>query len=146
MRKGNSIQVIADLAIADFRLLPSGANRKSEIDNRKLQDPTRPSKVLTACRHPRRQRAISDVGVLGTLIAEDRKVEISKALAALQPLYGKSNVEIITTDGKRVRGIIRSMKTTQALTTPSVKVECPNGEIVKIPFPTIAEIKDHNKS
>jgi hypothetical protein len=86
------------------------------------------------------------VGVLGTLIAEDRKVEISKALAALQPLYGKSNVEIITTDGKRVRGIIRSMKTTQALTTPSVKVECPNGEIVKIPFPTIAEIKDHNKS
>ncbi len=73
-------------------------------------------------------------------------MEISKALAALQPLYGKSNVEIITTDGKRVRGIIRSMKTTQALTTPSVKVECPNGEIVKIPFPTIAEIKDHNKS
>jgi hypothetical protein len=72
-------------------------------------------------------------------------VEISKALAALQPLYGKGNVEIITTDGKRVRGTIRSMKTTQALTTPSVKVECPNGEIVKIPFPTIAEIKDHNK-
>jgi hypothetical protein len=73
-------------------------------------------------------------------------VEISKALAALQPLYGKSNIEIITTDGKRVRGTIRSMKTTQALTTPSVKVECPNGEIVKIPFPTIAEIKDHNKT
>ncbi len=71
-------------------------------------------------------------------------MEVSKALATLQPLYGKSNVEIITTDGRSVRGKIRSMKTTQALTTPSVKVECANGEIVKIPFPTIAEIKDHN--
>jgi hypothetical protein len=71
-------------------------------------------------------------------------VEVNKALAALQPLYGKGNVEIITTDGRRVRGIIRSMKTTQALTTPSVKVECANGDIIKIPFPTIVEIKDHN--
>ncbi len=71
-------------------------------------------------------------------------VEITKALAALQPLYGKDNVEIVTLDGQRVRGTVRSMKTTQALTTPSVKIECANGEIVKIPFPTIAEIKDYN--
>jgi hypothetical protein len=77
----------------------------------------------------------------GTLI-----VEITKALAALQPLYGKDNVEIVTTDGRRVRGTVRSMKTTQALTTPSVKIQIANGEIVKIPFPTIAEIKDHNLS
>src|SRR3954452_7977115 len=75
---------------------------------------------------------------------EDLILEITKALAALQPLYGKDNVEIITTDGRRVRGTVRSMKTTQALTTPSVKMEIANGEIVKIPFPTIAEIKDHN--
>src|SRR5215204_4373275 len=73
-----------------------------------------------------------------------RTVEITKALAALQPLYGKDNIEIITTDGKRVRGTVKSMKTTQALTTPSVKMEVANGQIVKIPFPTIAEIKDHN--
>ena len=71
-------------------------------------------------------------------------VEITKALAALQPLYGKNNVEIITTDGKRVRGTVRSMKTTQALTTPSVTIEIANGQIIKIPFPSIAEIKDHN--
>src|SRR5262245_41343416 len=71
-------------------------------------------------------------------------VEITKALAALQPLYGKDNVEIITTDGRRIRGTVRSMKTTQALTTPSVKMLCPDGQIVKIPFPTIAEIKSHN--
>jgi hypothetical protein len=72
-----------------------------------------------------------------------RTVEVTKALAALQPLYGKDNVEIITTDGRRIRGTVRSMKTTQALTTPSVKMLCPDGQIVKIPFPTIAEIKSH---
>lgn len=71
-------------------------------------------------------------------------MEVTKALAALQPLYGKDNVEIVTLDGKRVRGTVRSMKTTQALTTPSVKMECANGEIVKIPFPLILEIKDYN--
>jgi hypothetical protein len=38
------------------------------------------------------------------------------------------------------------MKSTQALTTPSVKMLCADGRIVKIPFPTIAEIKDHNIS
>jgi hypothetical protein len=73
-----------------------------------------------------------------------QKVEVTKALAALQPLYGKDNVEIITLDGRRVRGIVRSMKTTQALTTPSVKMERADGEIVKIPFPHISEIIDHN--
>jgi hypothetical protein len=71
-------------------------------------------------------------------------VEVTKALAALQPLYGKDNIEIVMVDGRRVRGVVRSMKTTQALTTPSVKIECPNGELIKIPFPNIAEIKDHN--
>jgi hypothetical protein len=73
-------------------------------------------------------------------------VEVTKALAALQPLYGKDNVEIITTDGQRVRGTVRSMKTTQALTTPSVKIECANGEIIKIAFPRIAEVIDLNPS
>lgn len=77
---------------------------------------------------------------------EEVNVEVTKALAALQPLYGKDNVEIVTLDGQRVRGVVRSMKTTQALTTPSVKIECANGEIVKIPFPSITEIKDHNTS
>jgi hypothetical protein len=71
-------------------------------------------------------------------------VEVSKALAALRPLYGKDNIEIVTADGSRVRGIVRSMKTTQALTTPSVKMECASGEIIKIPFPSIVEIRDHN--
>ncbi len=71
-------------------------------------------------------------------------MEVTKALAALAPLYGKSNIEIVTIDGRRVRGTVHSMKTTQALTTPSVKIQIADGEIVKIPFPNIAEIRDHN--
>jgi hypothetical protein len=73
-----------------------------------------------------------------------QKVEVTKALAALKPLYGQDNVEIVTTDGNRVRGIVRSMKTTQALTTPSLKMEVAGGEIIKIAFTDITEIIDHN--
>ena len=71
-------------------------------------------------------------------------MEVTKALAALQPLYGKGNIEVATRDGRRVRGVVRSMKTTQALTTPSVKVERADGEIVKVPFSAIVEIINHN--
>jgi hypothetical protein len=71
-------------------------------------------------------------------------MEITKALAALKPLYGKGNIEVVTRDGVRVRGIVRSMKTTQALTTPSVKVERADGQIVKVPFSLIVEVIDHN--
>jgi hypothetical protein len=78
------------------------------------------------------------------LAGRTKTLEVTKALAALQPLYGKPNIEILTTDGRRVRGTVHSLKTTQALTTPSVKMECPDGNIIKIPFPQIAEIRDHN--
>jgi hypothetical protein len=71
-------------------------------------------------------------------------VEITKALAALKPLYGKDNIEVVTENGNRVRGIVRSMKTTQALTKPSVKIERADGEIVKIVFTDIVKIIDHN--
>jgi hypothetical protein len=71
-------------------------------------------------------------------------VEVTKALAALQPLYGKENIEIVTKDGARVRGRVKSLKTTQALTRPSVKIERADGEVVKITFDLINEIIDHN--
>lgn len=73
-------------------------------------------------------------------------MEITKALATLKPLYGKDNVEIITTDGDRIRGVVRSLKTTQALTRPTVKIERADGEVVKVPFDAIAEIIDHNRA
>ena len=71
-------------------------------------------------------------------------VEVTKALAALQPLYGKDNIEIIISDGSRVRGRVLSMKMTQALTRPSVKIERTDGEVVKVEFDMINEIIDHN--
>ena len=73
-------------------------------------------------------------------------MEVTKALAALQPLYGKDNVEIVTEDGDRVRGIVRSMKTTQALSAPSVKIERPDGEIVKVLLVDVMEIIDYNST
>ena len=72
-------------------------------------------------------------------------MEVVKALAALKPLYGKDNVEIVTANGTRVRGVVKSMKTTQALTKPSVKMQRADGEIVKIAFDTITEIIDYNE-
>lgn len=72
-------------------------------------------------------------------------MEVTKALAALQPLYGKDNIEIVAEDGSRVRGVVRSMKMTQALTKPSVKIERADGRVVKVPFDTITEIIDHNQ-
>lgn len=71
-------------------------------------------------------------------------MEVTKALSALKLLYGKGNIEIVTEDGHRVRGIVRSMKSTQALTRPSVKMERADGELVKIPFSSIIEIVDYN--
>ena len=73
-------------------------------------------------------------------------MEITKALAALRPLYGKGNIEIVTNNGHRVRGIVRSMKTTQALSTPTVKVERADGAVVKIPFTAIVEIINYNRA
>ncbi len=72
-------------------------------------------------------------------------MEVTKALAALKPLYNKDNIEIVTEDGERVRGTVRSMKTTQALTKPSVKMEVSDGQIVKILFADITAIIDHNQ-
>ncbi len=72
-------------------------------------------------------------------------MEVVKALAALKPLYNMDNVEIVTDDGVRVRGLVKSMKTTQALTRPSVKIQRADGEVVKIPFASITEIIDHNQ-
>jgi small nuclear ribonucleoprotein (snRNP)-like protein len=72
-------------------------------------------------------------------------VELTKALAVLKPLYNQDNIEIVTRDGHRVRGKVRSMKMTQALTKPSVKIEKPDGEIVKIGFDDITQVIDHNR-
>jgi hypothetical protein len=93
---------------------------------------------------PARKRLASAArGVLSG--RQEVRMEVTRALAALQPLYGKDNVEIVTETGTRVRGVVRSLKQTQALTRPSVKIERPDGELVKIPFSAITEIIDHNR-
>ncbi len=102
-------------------------------------------RLVRACARRRGTARAASKGVRTFVPERKPLVEVTKALSALQPLYRKDNVEIVTEDGTRVRGVVRSMKTTQALTTPSVKIERPDGEIIKIPFNTIAEIIDHNQ-
>ena len=45
-------------------------------------------------------------------------MEVTRALAALQPLYGKGNIEIVTVAGHRVRGIVRSSRKTATTSNP----------------------------
>jgi hypothetical protein len=111
-----------------YRILALPDGRASDTDTPPVYEP-----------HPTKYSQTN----LGTF-SEGICMEVTKALAALRPLYGKSNIEIVTRDGHRVRGVVRSMKTTQALTTPSVKVERADGEIVKVPFSSIIEIINHN--
>jgi len=117
--------------------------RAARCHQYKLNAPTNFCEVL--CVTNTRQRFSPDI-----FATNHRKhtthVEVTKALAALQPLYTKDNIEIVTADGTRVRGIVRSMKMTQALTKPSVKMERADGDIVKISFTDIVEIIDHNQS
>lgn len=71
-------------------------------------------------------------------------MEITKALATLKPLYNQDNIEVVTASGQRVRGVVRSLKMTQALTLPSVKIEQPDGTIIKVIIADIAQIINHN--
>lgn len=70
-------------------------------------------------------------------------MEVTKALEALQPLYGQENIELILEDGTNVRGAVRSMKS-EALSRPGVQMELMEGDVIKVPFDTITEIIDHN--
>ena len=72
-------------------------------------------------------------------------MEITKALATLKPLYNQPNIEVVTADGTSVRGIVRSMKMTQALTKPSVKIEQSDGSIIKVILADVTNIINHNE-
>lgn len=69
---------------------------------------------------------------------------VTRALAALKPLFGKSNIEIITTNGTSVRGTVLGLRAAQAFTTPSVQIEGIDGTVVGVPFTLIRNIVDYN--
>jgi hypothetical protein len=62
----------------------------------------------------------------------------------VQKLMGSDDVEVITTDGKSVRGTIDNLRSTQPFSKPAVKIRTADGRITKILFSDIREMIDHS--
>jgi hypothetical protein len=63
----------------------------------------------------------------------------------LQGLLESEDVEILTRDGRRVRGRIDNLRSTQPFSKPAVKMLGPDGRITKVLFSEISEIIDHSE-
>jgi uncharacterized protein (UPF0218 family) len=63
----------------------------------------------------------------------------------LQSMLESEDVEILTRDGKSVRGRIDNLRSTQPFSKPAVKIQGPQGKITKVLFSDIKEIIDHQK-
>jgi hypothetical protein len=63
----------------------------------------------------------------------------------LQKLMSSDDVEIVTRDGRHVRGRIDNLRSTQPFSKPAVKVKGPDGRITKVLFSEIKEMIDHRK-
>lgn len=63
----------------------------------------------------------------------------------LQKMFDSDDVEIITNDGRSIRGRIDNLRSTQPFSRPAVKIIGPDGKITKILFANIKEMIDHRK-
>ena len=61
----------------------------------------------------------------------------------LQGLLESSDVEVVTTDGRSVRGRIDNLRSTQPFSKPAVKILGGDGTITKVLFADIKDIVDH---
>jgi hypothetical protein len=61
----------------------------------------------------------------------------------LQGMLDSEDVEIVTQDGKSVRGRIDNLRSTQPFSKPAVKILGADGQITKVLFSDIKEIIDH---
>ena len=64
----------------------------------------------------------------------------------LQGLLESQDVEVITKNGKSIRGRIDNLRSTQPFSKPAVKVRSPEGKLTKILFDDITELIDHEKN
>jgi len=69
--------------------------------------------------------------------------DILGMLERVQALKSSADVEVVTHDGRRVRGRIDNLRSTQPFSKPAVKMQEPGGKITKILFSEIAELIDH---
>lgn len=63
----------------------------------------------------------------------------------VQKLFGSDEVEVITRDGRSVRGKIDNLRSTQPFSKPAVKIRTADGQIIKILFSDIQEIMDRSQ-
>ena len=63
----------------------------------------------------------------------------------LQGIFESEDVEVITYDGRSVRGKIDNLRSTQPFSKPAVKILNDNGEITKILFTDIKEVVNHQR-
>jgi len=64
----------------------------------------------------------------------------------LQGLFDSDDIEVITTDGRSIRGRIDNLRSTQPFSKPAVKITTPDGKVAKILFADIKEVIDHRRS
>ncbi|MBK7601402.1 MAG: hypothetical protein IPL01_15940 [Acidobacteria bacterium] len=63
----------------------------------------------------------------------------------LQSMLDSEDVEILTNDGRSIRGKIDNLRSTQPFSKPAVKILGPDGKVAKILFSDIKEMIDHAK-
>jgi hypothetical protein len=63
----------------------------------------------------------------------------------LQDMRGSEDVEIVTVDGRRIRGKIDNLRSTQPFSKPAVKILGNDGKITKVLFADIQEMINHQK-
>lgn len=61
----------------------------------------------------------------------------------LQNMLDSDDVEIITSEGRSVRGRIDNLRSTQPFSKPAVKIRDAQGKITKVLFSDIKEVIDH---
>jgi hypothetical protein len=64
----------------------------------------------------------------------------------LQGMLESDDVEVITEDGRSVRGKIDNLRSTQPFSKPAVKIRSADGKITKILFSDIKELVDHKSN
>jgi len=61
----------------------------------------------------------------------------------LQGMFDSEDVEVITVDGRSLRGKIDNLRSTQPFSKPAVKILSSDGKITKILFSDIKDVIDH---
>lgn len=61
----------------------------------------------------------------------------------LQGMFDSDDVEVITNNGRSIRGRIDNLRSTQPFSKPAVKITGPDGKITKILFADIKDVIDH---